>query len=211
METSLDASLMSALTSNMVIGIDEVGRGCIAGPVAACAFVFRNPRPEIRYLRDSKKLSPKQRRTLEPVLAAAGWFGYGQASSEEVDRLGLNPANFLAMRRALEALNMKSFTGYQIVVDGNQMPDLGAHDADAVVCIEKADDTIAAVSAASILAKVRRDLFMERAAEEHPGYGFEQHSGYPVAAHLSAIDTLGPCRLHRMSCKPLKTLMLARG
>jgi ribonuclease HII len=187
----------------LIIGVDEVGRGCLAGPVAACAFVFHNASTVIPGLKDSKKLNLKQREALEPILLEAGRHGYGEASAAEIDAIGINPANFLAMQRAIDNLGITSLSGYRIIVDGNQMPPLDHLGTGAIECIVKADDLVPAVSAASVLAKVRRDRFMLEAADRYPGYGFESHAGYGTAAHIAAIMALGPCPLHRMTFAPI--------
>jgi ribonuclease HII len=187
----------------IVIGIDEVGRGCLAGPVAACAFIFHPGIERIAGLKDSKKLSAKQREALEVTLISSGRHGYGEASSQEIDQLGINPANFLAMRRAIENLQLDDLSPYAIVIDGNQIPPFQDMGAGRLECIIKADDTVPSVSAASVLAKVRRDRFMAYSANQYPSYGFESHAGYGSAAHMKAIVDLGPCLLHRMTFAPM--------
>lgn len=186
-----------------IIGIDEVGRGCLAGPVAACAYLYRPESAAVAGVKDSKKLTQKARETLEPLLIAAGLHGYGEATSQEIDEIGINAANFLAMRRAVENLGLQDLSKYSIVVDGNQLPPFDDMGAGNLECIVKADDLIPAVSAASILAKVRRDRYMAAEAINHPGYGFESHAGYGSSAHMKAISELGPCPLHRMSFAPM--------
>lgn len=188
----------------IIIGVDEVGRGCLAGPVAAAAFVFNPGVNAVLGLKDSKKLSANQRDALETMLLTAGRHGYGEASRDEIDELGINPANFLAMRRAIENLGLGDLSKYKIIVDGNQLPPLADLGAGQIECIIKADDTVPEVSAASVLAKVRRDRYMEAAALQYPGYGFEKHAGYGSAAHLAAIKELGPSDLHRMTFAPMK-------
>lgn len=187
-----------------IIGVDEVGRGCLAGPVAACAYVFHVADTAILGLKDSKKLSLAQRHALEPTLIASGRHGYGEVSNLEIDEIGINPANFLAMRRAIVNLGIDDLSSYAIILDGNQMPDFADLGAGHIECIVKADDSVPAVSAASVLAKVIRDRYMSEAALLYPGYGFEDHAGYGVKSHMEAIARLQPCALHRMSFKPMR-------
>lgn len=184
-----------------LVGVDEVGRGCLAGPVSACAYAFRDGFSTAPRLRDSKKLSASVRESLVPVLEAYGFSGHGSATALEVDELGINAANFLAMRRAVIALaeaSSISLSRLHVVVDGNQVPpfvDLVGR----LQCLVKADDLLPAVSAASVLAKVRRDRWMSEMDATFPGYGFGSHAGYGTKAHMDAIEVLGPCSLHRMS------------
>lgn len=187
----------------LIIGVDEVGRGCLAGPVAACAYVFHPGVERIPGLKDSKALTERQREALEEILLTSGRHGYGEASNAEVDELGINPANHLAMRRAVLALGIEDLRGYAIVVDGNRVPPLHDLNPGRLQCVIKADASVPAVSAASVLAKLRRDKFMVAAALQYPGYGFDSHVGYITPQHVQAVTTLGPCPLHRMSFAPL--------
>jgi ribonuclease HII len=181
----------------ITVGIDEVGRGCWAGPLVAGAVVLGTP---IKGLKDSKKLSAKRRERLsEEILLMAKAVGIGWVTAEEVDRLGLTISVGLAMKRALEQIT----TDYdEIIIDGNLnfFPD----NVKAKTLI-KADDLIPAVSAASIVAKVARDRYMYAVAKDYPNYGFEKHVGYGTAVHLKALSTYGVTPLHRMSYKPVAT------
>lgn len=194
----------------ITIGVDEVGRGCIAGPIAACAFYFSDESKKIEGLRDSKKLTDKARERLEPILEQHGVFCYAEASAEEIDELGINEANFRAMQRAIAGLDLVDPSKYRVIVDGNQMPPLGHLGLGDVQCIVKADDLVPAVSAASVLAKVKRDRLMAEAAVAYPGYGFEGHAGYPTPKHITAVAELGATVLHRMSFAPLCDLQPAK-
>lgn len=192
--------------SLMVVGIDEVGRGCLAGPVGACAYAFRVPGQIVPKLRDSKKLSSGAREKLVPHLELAGFFGHGSSSAEEIDALSIVPANFQAMRRALENLIEKhrlSPSDLHVIVDGNELPPFSDMKLGRFQCLIKADDLVPEVSGASVLAKVKRDLWMRQQAIDYPGYSFESNAGYGSSAHMLAIKTIGPCALHRMSFAPM--------
>jgi ribonuclease HII len=185
------------------IGVDEVGRGCLAGPVAACAYVFNEGIDSLPGLKDSKKMTARAREKMEPVLIQAGRYGYGEASQQEVDEIGIDPANFLAMRRAIENLGFDDLSNFVIIVDGNKHPpfsDMGAGD---IQCVVKADDIFPCVSAASVIAKVRRDRLMTEMSVQYPGYEFESNFGYGSSKHLAAIEEIGPCCIHRMSFAPM--------
>ena len=185
------------------IGVDEVGRGCLAGPVSACAYIFNDGIESLPGLRDSKKMTPKSRAAMEPLLIQSGRHGYGEASQAEVDDIGIDEANFLAMRRAIENLGLYDLSDFVLIVDGNKKPpfdDMGIGD---IQCIVKADDTVPSVSAASVIAKVRRDRYMADMAEKFPGYDFHSNVGYGSSKHLAAIETMGPCEIHRMSFAPM--------
>lgn len=203
----------------VLVGIDEVGRGCLAGPVDACAFAFRTS-GAIAGLRDSKKLSAKRRQALVEPLSSAGWFAYGRAECREIDELGILPATNLAMRRALmgllDLICAQPTTGgvpsprrdhIHVVVDGSILPiwqdpqDLGIGSLQALV---RADDLVPEVSAASVLAKVRRDAHMLELDAQFPGYGFAAHAGYGTEQHMRAIDEMGGSAEHRFSFAPLK-------
>lgn len=183
----------------MTVGIDEVGRGCWAGPLVAGAVLLSQP---IAGLKDSKKLSKAQREKLDAdirVLAKA--FGLGWVTPLEIDELGLTEAVRLAMERALACITAPF---KRLVVDGsiNYFAHLPAAEA-----IISADNLIPEVSAASIIAKVARDNYMAKAALRYPGYAFEKHVGYGTAAHLAALKTQGVCELHRRSFKPIQAFL----
>ena len=180
-----------------VAGVDEVGRGPLAGPVVAGAVVL-HPERRIAGLRDSKELSPPVREELAAAIreSAVAW-ALGRAEVEEIDRINILRASLVAMRRAVEALRVRVRVAY---VDGNIAPTLPC----ATVAVVGGDARVPAISAASIIAKVARDAEMTAAARTHPGYGFEQHKGYATARHLQALRRLGPTPLHRRSFAPVE-------
>lgn len=183
----------------MLLGIDEVGRGCWAGPVVAGAVMLHAP---IAGLRDSKKLTALQRRRLDEVIRArAAAFGLGWASPQEIDELGLTAAVGLAMERALAEISAEYS---ELVIDGNHNF-LPANSKSR--CLVAADDLVPAVSAASIVAKVARDAYMAEMSVRHPGYGFERHVGYGTAAHAVALQLRGVCELHRRSFAPVRRVL----
>lgn len=180
---------------NWIAGIDEAGRGCLAGPVFAAAVILPAAHA-IEGLNDSKQLSAAARERLFPLIQQRALaFAIASASVEEIDRLNILQANLLAMRRAVAALPLKPM---QCLVDGNIDPKLGV----ATRCVIGGDALHAEIMAASILAKVARDAEMLRLDAEHPGYGFAKHKGYGTAQHLAALRTLGPSTAHRMSFAP---------
>ncbi len=173
-----------------VCGIDEAGRGPLAGPVCAAAVILP-PDCDIPGLNDSKKLSEKKREALFPVIQEKALaFGIGWATAEEIDRVNILQATFLAMARAVEALPTPA--DYALV-DGNRMPPLPIPGE----TIVKGDATSASIAAASILAKVSRDRLLRRLDEEHPEYGFAKHKGYGTKAHYEAIRKYGLLPEHR--------------
>lgn len=182
----------------MIVGIDEVGRGCWAGPVVAGAVLFDDA-TTIPGLKDSKKLTKKQRERLDAdIRIVAVAYGLGWVEPAAVDSLGLTEAVRLAMRRAFDSLA----AGYdEIIIDGNYNYFADNPKARALV---GADNLVPAVSAASVIAKVARDRFMAEQAVHFPGYGFETHVGYGTAAHRAAIQLQGLCMLHRRSFKPIQ-------
>ena len=177
-------------------GVDEVGRGPLAGPVVAAAVVFASIRPV--GLRDSKRLSARRREALAAeIKAVALAWSIGRASVAEIDRLNILHASLLAMQRAVAALPAAPAV---VLVDGNRLP---AFDFPAVAVV-KGDDRVPEISAASILAKVNRDAEMGRLSTRYPGYGLDQHKGYGTAAHLEALRALGPSPEHRWSFAPVR-------
>lgn len=182
-----------------VVGMDEVGRGCWAGPTVVGAVILKQP---IEGLKDSKQLSKRRREELDVIIRdSALVYAIGEASAAEIDELGLTEALRLAYRRALGAIN---FPYDEVLIDGdyNFLPD----DLKARTLI-KADATIPAVSAASIIAKVYRDNLMSRLSQDFPAYGFEKHVGYGTAVHMAALKECGPCVLHRRSFAPVAKLL----
>ena len=181
----------------LIAGVDEAGRGPLAGPVSAAAVILDPNRP-IAGIADSKKLSPARRAILDQeIRAGALAWAVAWASVEEIDRINILQASLLAMRRAVAALAIRP---HQVLVDGNQCPDFGV---DAQVIIG-GDGLIPAIGAASILAKVARDRLMEQMDLDFPGYGFAKHKGYPTRDHLMALRALGICPHHRRSFKPVR-------
>ncbi|MFM2119111.1 MAG: hypothetical protein RL722_579 [Pseudomonadota bacterium] len=183
----------------LVAGVDEAGRGPLAGPVVAAAVILDELQP-IAGLNDSKKLSPRRREQLfEQIRARALACCIAEASVEEIDRLNILQATLLAMRRAVEGLRLRPA---RVLVDGNRVPVLGGRIlAEAIV---GGDATVAAISAASILAKVHRDRLCLALHDRFPAYGFDVHKGYPTAAHLQALNAHGPCSEHRQSYAPVR-------
>ena len=180
----------------LVAGVDEAGRGPLAGPVVAAAVILDDMRP-IKGLADSKKLSPKRREALyDEIRARALCCSIAEASVEEIDRLNILHATMLAMRRAVQGLRLKPT---KVLVDGNRIPPLDVL-AEAIV---KGDAKVPAISAASILAKVTRDRMLTDLHARHPEYGFDQHKGYGTAQHLEALRRLGPLPEHRRSFAPV--------
>lgn len=180
----------SELPYDLICGVDEAGRGPLAGPVCAAAVILPKGLV-IPGLNDSKKLTDKRRRELFPVIQQeAVSFGIAFASQEEIDEINILQATFLAMRRAIDQLDPKPQFA---LIDGNRETDFG------VPCktVVKGDSLSASIAAASVLAKVTRDDWMIEAAEKYPGYGFEIHKGYGTKAHYAALEKLGPCAIHR--------------
>lgn len=184
----------------LIAGVDEAGRGPLAGPVSAAAVILDPARP-ISGLDDSKKLSPARRASLECAIQerALAW-AVAWASVEEIDRLNILHASLLAMRRAVSALPIQPD---RILVDGNRCPAV-ACEAQAVI---GGDGLVPAIGAASILAKVARDRLMVQMEQDFPGYGFAGHKGYPTRVHLDALRRLGPCAAHRRSFGPVRALL----
>ena len=176
----------------VICGVDEAGRGPLAGPVCAAAVILPD-HVEIAGLNDSKKLTDKRRRELFPVIQECALaYGIGLASHEEIDTLNILQATYLAMERALSQLQMKPDMA---LIDGNRSKDFGIP----VQTVVKGDSRSANIAAASILAKVTRDDLMLEYAKEYPEYGFDVHKGYGTRAHYDALRAHGPCAIHRMT------------
>ena len=183
-------------TPGLLAGVDEAGRGPLAGPVVAAAVILDELKP-IKGLADSKKLSAKTRdRLFDEIRAKALCFSIAEASVEEIDTLNILQATLLAMQRAVEALRLKPSLVY---VDGNRLPILGIR-AEAIV---KGDEKVQEISAASILAKVHRDRMCEEMHRQFPDYGFNAHKGYGTAVHLKALQTLVATPFHRKTFAPV--------
>jgi ribonuclease HII len=183
----------------MTVGIDEVGRGCWAGPLVAGAVLLAT---EVPGLKDSKKLSKVRREQLAADIEQSGAaIGIGWVAPDEVDSLGLTRAVQTAMERALQQITVAYD---QVIIDGNINFLANIPSTEALI---KADDTVPAVSAASIVAKVARDNYMAELAREYPGYGFERHVGYGTAVHIAALKKLGVSDVHRKSYKPVRALI----
>lgn len=178
--------------ASVICGVDEAGRGPLAGPVYAAAVILPH-HLDIPGLTDSKKLSDKKRRELFPVIQEqAVSFGIGSATEQEIDEINILQATFLAMRRALEQL---SVTPKLVLLDGNRETDFGIP----VKTVVKGDSLSANIAAASVLAKVSRDDWMLEMAKQYPQYGFEIHKGYPTRFHYDALRAYGACPIHRRS------------
>jgi len=180
---------------HVLIGVDEAGRGPIAGPVVAATVVMADTIPA---LNDSKKLSANQREKIFAELPNyCKHYSIAEASAQEIDELGILNANFLAMRRALAPIISLLNGKYKILVDGNLS--IRGIDESLQMPIIKGDGRVACIAAASIFAKVHRDRLMVKFGEQFPGYGFEKHKGYGTKAHLEAVKKLGVCEIHRKS------------
>lgn len=176
----------------VICGVDEAGRGPLAGPVCAAAVILP-PHLELPGLNDSKKLTDKKRRELYPIIKEqAIAYGIGFASEEEIDEINILQATFLAMRRAIDQLEGKAEFA---LIDGNRETDFGLP----VMTVIKGDSRSASIAAASVLAKVARDDVMLALAEEYPEYGFEIHKGYGTKAHYAALREHGAGKIHRKS------------
>jgi ribonuclease HII len=187
----------------LTAGVDEVGRGPLAGPVVAAAVILDELCP-IKGLRDSKALSPGRRERLaSEVRAKALCCCVAEASVDEIDRLNILQATLLAMRRAVEGLRL---VPARVLVDGNRLP-LLRMPAEAIV---KGDTRVAAISAASIVAKVHRDSLLVALHERHPAYGFAEHKGYPTPEHLAALRVHGACSEHRRTFAPVRAVLEGR-
>ena len=189
--------------SFLIAGVDEVGRGPLAGPVLAAAVIL-DPAHPIAGLADSKALSAARRERLaEDIRAHALAWALGRAEVAEIDRINILQASLLAMQRAVAQLRIQPA---QVLVDGNRCPVLNYP----CTAIVKGDATVPAISAASILAKVARDAELRDLDQRYPEYGFAQHKGYPTAAHRAALQRFGPCAEHRRSFAPVAAALANR-
>jgi ribonuclease HII len=187
-------------TPGLVAGVDEAGRGPLAGPVVAAAVILDERKP-ILGLADSKVLTARRREQLfDEIRAKALCCSVAEASVEEIDSINILQATLLAMRRAVEGLRLKPTL---VLVDGNRLPTLGMR-AEAIV---KGDSKVAAISAASILAKVTRDRWCVEMDVQYPQYGFARHKGYGTAEHLLALQTHGACPQHRKTFSPVAKVL----
>jgi ribonuclease HII len=186
---------------SFVAGVDEVGRGPLAGPVTAAAVVFPKHIPELPAVNDSKQLTHQRRLELrDEIMAVPGvQYAISQLEPDEIDRINILQASMEAMRRAIAQLQNVDY----VLVDGNRLPTLEIP----AEFIIKGDAKSASIAAASILAKVHRDELMERYAEEYPGYGFENHKGYGTKEHVAALEKLGITPIHRKSFAPVRDIL----
>jgi ribonuclease HII len=192
----------------LITGVDEAGRGPLAGPVVAAAVVLGSDQ-HIDGVRDSKKLSAAKREQLAELIRerASGW-AIASASVAEIDELNILAATMLAMRRAVSALNCQSDL---IRIDGNRLPDFSGVYSGPVETLVGGDDLCPAIGAASILAKVFRDELMDKLHEQYPEYGFNTHRGYPTVAHRRALLEFGPLAVHRQSFRPVREALAKVG
>jgi ribonuclease HII len=191
--------------ARLICGVDEAGRGPMAGPVYAAAVVFKPEARAPRGIADSKVLSPSVREALAVRIKqrALAW-SVGWASVEEIDRLNVLHASLLAMKRAVESL---AISPHEVWVDGPHYPALAVPTRGIV----DGDARIRVISAASIIAKTERDAEMRRLHEQFPQYGFDQHKGYPTPEHLRALRRYGPCEIYRRSFAPVRKLLEGKG
>jgi ribonuclease HII len=196
-----DQRRYSALVApGLIAGVDEAGRGPLAGPVVAAAVILDELAP-IKGLRDSKTLGARTReRLFDEIRAKALCCSIAQASVEEIDALNILQATLLAMRRAVQGLRLRP---HEVLVDGNRLPPLEV----TVRAIVGGDACVQAIAAASILAKVQRDRLCQALHEQHPQYGFDGHKGYPTPAHLAALRAHGACAQHRRSFAPVREVL----
>ncbi|WP_299946143.1 ribonuclease HII [uncultured Microbulbifer sp.] len=185
----------------LLAGVDEVGRGPLAGDVVAAAVIL-DPANPVEGLADSKKLSEKKRELLyDQICACALSYSIARATVQEIDRINILQASLLAMCRAVEQLFVQP---EYVLVDGNKKPDW-SYPCDTVV---KGDNRVAAIAASSILAKVTRDRELVELDKKYPGYGLARHKGYPTKVHLQALQQLGPSPVHRASFAPVKQVLM---
>ncbi len=193
------SDLFEGTAGHLVAGVDEVGRGPLAGDVVAAAVILAESHPD--GVTDSKMLTPERREVVAGRIRdeAVSW-ALGRATVAEIDELNILQASLLAMRRAVEALPIQPSL---VLVDGNRLPKW-PYEARAIV---KGDLTEPSIGAASILAKVQRDGEMMALNQQYPGYGFDRHKGYPTKVHLAALEQLGVCPAHRKSFGPVRRLL----
>lgn len=191
---------LGSVHSSLVAGVDEAGRGPLAGPVVAAAVILDAGKP-ISGLADSKMLTPERREILAATIKrrALGW-GLGRVGVEDIDKINVLQASLLAMRRAVEAM---SVVADLVLVDGSHAPPMVSN----VLTVRKGDAKVAAIAAASILAKVARDAEMRTLDRHFPGYGFSRHKGYPTPLHLLALKVFGVSPVHRKSFAPVRQLL----
>jgi ribonuclease HII len=205
MPPDLQWELKDGYPKVLVAGVDEVGRGCLAGPVVAAALILPEnidyvKDPWVARIADSKKLSPETREELAPLIEKwARRCAIGVATVEEIDRLNIHHACHLAMMRAVEEVRPE-----RILIDGKFIPKEFQKTATAII---KGDDKCLSIAAASIIAKVWRDRHMARLDQHYPGYSFAVHKGYSTAIHQNALKKLGPCEIHRRSFAPVAELL----
>ena len=207
----------SLLGHTFIVGIDEAGRGPLAGPVVACAVSYKsheykiptNLTNEFALIRDSKKLSEKQREKMFDFIQEHFYIGIGIISAETIDRVNILQATFLAMKSAIadllrkyKSIHQTSGRGFDVymLVDGNQTIPNCSYKQEAVI---GGDGTVKSIAAASIVAKVTRDRMIVEYDKQYPGYGFAKHKGYGTKMHMDALRRLGPSPIHRMSFKPV--------
>ncbi len=191
------------MNNSLVAGVDEAGRGALAGPVVSAAVLFSSG-PEISGLTDSKKLSQRARVDLEvEIKRSCACWAVGIATAEEIDRLNVLQATLLSMRRAVNGLTIRPD---RVLVDGNHLPEM-EYPGEAII---QGDLHEPVVSAASIIAKVTRDSMMQVYAVEYPGYGFERHVGYGTKLHLQSLSELGVTPIHRKTFAPINQLEQTR-
>ena len=192
------------IAEELIAGVDEVGRGALAGPVFAASVILSPCAASQPRIKDSKQLSPSARTQLAAMIrdTAIAW-SVAHAEVAEIDLLNILQASLLAMQRAVNALAVRPS---QVLVDGNHCPVLPMP----TQAIVRGDTKISAIAAASVLAKVERDRVMEALAQQYPGYEFARHKGYPTAIHRAALQRLGPCSLHRRSFSPVRQHIVTR-
>lgn len=194
------------LRYDCIIGVDEVGRGCLAGPVVAGSVLFSSAHSHWSLFKDSKVLSEIKRNELSQQIQNVCAHALGMADQQEIDEINILKASLLAMKRAIVGLNLPAQSSKVVLVDGNQfIPDLDGYDQIAIV---QGDQWVPVISAASIVAKVHRDGLMKNYEDTFPGFGFNEHKGYATQGHRDAIAKLGVTPLHRKSFKGVREHVL---